>query len=309
MKIIFMGTPLFAVPSLHKLIENKEEILAVVTKKDMAAGRGYKLKSSPIKEVANKANLLLLQPEKIKNKEFIKKIKNINPELIIVVAFSILPKEILSIPKFGVVNVHPSLLPKYRGPAPINWAIINGEKETGVTTIFLNEKIDAGEIILQQKVKIEHNDTYSTLYKKLSEYGANLLFETIKLIKENKVKTFLQNEIDVSFAPAIIKSQCFIDWSKSANEIYNFVRGLNPHTFTFWNKKKLKILEVEIYSKEFSNKKIGEVISIEKNKGIIINTGTGQILIKELQLENHKKMVAKEFLNGYKIKIGEILGK
>ncbi len=297
MNIIFMGTPKFAVPSLDILIRNNYNISAVVTQPDKPAGRGLQLQSSEIKKFANSKNLRILQPEDLKNKDFAEKIKELNPDLIIVVAYRILPPEIFNIPKFGAINLHASLLPKYRGAAPINWAIINGETETGVTTFFIKEKVDTGNIILQKKIKIEFDDNAGTLHDKLSIIGAEALLETVKLIEDGSVRTFPQDDNLVSKAPKIQKSDCKINWGKKSIDIYNFIRGLSPTpcSFTHFGNKILKIYTSKITDRKSIN--APGSVTVE-NKNIFVDTSDYQLQILELQLEGKKKLNAENFING-----------
>lgn len=304
MKIIFMGTSEFGIPSLKTLMENKFDILSVVTVPDKKQGRGQKIIFSPIKKFAVENSLPILQVENLKDENFIHQINSLNPDLIIVVAFKILPKEIFSIPKFGSINLHASLLPKYRGAAPINWAIINGENETGVTTFFLKEKVDTGNIILQNKIPIENEDNFGTLYQKLSVVGANTLLKTIDLIAQNKIQLFIQNENLVSSAPKIFKNNCKINWNKSAFEIHNFIRGLSPmpSANSFHKKNMLKILQSKIVETKTSFS-FGTVVE-NKNK-LIVAANDFAVEILEIQKEGKSKMEIKNFLRGYKIEIGE----
>lgn len=243
MKILFMGTPDFARESLDKLYCAGYDICGVVTTPDRPAGRGMKLISSPVKEYANQKNLKLFQPEKIANNvEFKDEIKKLEPDLVCVVSYGIiLPKSFLNIPQLGCINVHPSLLPKYRGPAPIQWAILNGDKETGISIMYLNEKMDAGDIIVQEKVEIDDEETTGELWNRLSTIGANLLLESVRKIEKNEVERKPQPD-EFTLAPMLNKEMAKIDWNiKSSFDIKNLVRGLNPimGTFTFLNGKKL----------------------------------------------------------------------
>lgn len=292
-----MGTPQFAVPSLDILIKNGHEILSVVTVPDKPKGRGQKLGISEVKQYALDNNLSVLQPVKLKDEAFINEIKNLNPDLIIVVAFRILPPAIFNIPKFGSFNLHGSLLPKYRGAAPINWAIINGDKETGVTTFFLKEKVDTGNIILQEKIEIGENDTLGEVYEKLSAIGAGLVLETVREIEKGEIKIQEQKDEHSSPAPKIFKEDCRINWSKSSDVIHNFVRGLSPHptAFTMLDGKVLKIYltnKTEIKSLSDSG------VLLKEGKKLFVNTNDNLLEILELQLEGKKRMKAIDFLNG-----------
>jgi len=265
MKIVFMGTPEFSIPSLEVLLKNGYEICAVVTAPDEPKGRGYKLSPPPVKVFALQNNLKVLQPQNLKDPNFINELKKLSPDLIVVVAFRILPKEVFSIPPLGTINVHASLLPKYRGAAPINWAIINGEKETGVTTFFIDEKVDAGNIILQKKIEIGQDETAGELHDKLAKLGAEALLETVKIIQTGKVQTIKQDETLATPAPKIKKEMCQVNWYEmKAEQVHNFVRGLspNPGAFTFLNGKILKIYRTKLVEKisEATTLKPGQII-------------------------------------------------
>lgn len=303
LRIIFMGTPNFAVTTLQTLIENNFNIVAVITAPDKAAGRGRKIQTSAVKEYALKNNLEILQPTNLKDKNFLNHLKSLNANLQIVVAFRMLPKEVWQMPKLGTFNLHASLLPNYRGAAPIHWAIINGETQTGVTTFFIDEKIDTGNIILQEKTSIKENTTVGELHDKLMHIGSNLVITTTKLIAKGNIDTKPQNQNEnLREAPKIYTETCKINWGKPINKIYNLIRGLNPYP-TAWttlynnNKQlKLKIFDIE---KEITNHKlkIGE-IKVSKNE-IRIAVAQGFIKILSLQIEGKKKMKTKDLLNGY----------
>ncbi len=307
MKIVFMGTPDFAVPSLEILLKNDYEILAVVTAPDEPKGRGYKITPPPVKVFALKNNLKVLQPENLRDEKFIAELKNLSPELIVVVAFRILPKEVFTIPPFGTINLHASLLPKYRGAAPINWAIINGETETGVTTFFINEKVDTGNIILQRKVKIDPDETAGELHDKLAIIGAEVLLETVRLIESGNVNPIPQDNSLATPAPKIKKEMCQINWfEKDAQQVHNFVRGLSPQpgAFTFLNKKIVKIYRTKLAPSEvqFQDVKPGQII-IDESKGEMyaICADLKPIQIIELQMEGRKRLNAFEFLKGFRL--------
>ncbi len=306
MNLIFMGTSEFAVPSLKSLIE-KENVLAVVTKPDAPKGRGRIITPSPIKSYFSD-KCKILQPEDIKDPNFIESIKMLSPELIVVVAYGkILPRELLELPKYGAINLHASLLPKYRGPAPINWALINGEEKTGVTTIFMEEKVDSGDIILRREVRIEDRDNAETLGKRLALIGAELLIESINLIKSGEVRRIPQNHELATYAPALKKSDGLIDWSLPNRRIFNMIRGMNPwpSAFTYLNGSILKIYEARTSEGEGLP---GEIIGIT-DEGIEVATGKGSLILTEIQLENRKRMKAKDFLRGHPLSPGIRLGK
>lgn len=309
LKIVFMGTPDFARDSLNALVENGHNILSVITTPDKQKGRGMKVIPSPVKEYAMQKKLDIKQPEKIRNNdEFINEIKKLNPDLICVVAYGkIIPEEILSIPRFGCINVHPSLLPKYRGAAPIQWAIINGDKETGVTTMYMDKGMDTGDMILKKKVNIEDNETSGELWDRLSKIGADLLIETIKKI-ENGTVTREKQSNDFSMAPMLSKEMAKIDWKKkSAIEIKNLVRGLNPimGAYTFKSDKIIKFWKVDVIKDNISEDvESGTVIKSNEKEGLFIKTNNGILSVLEIQGENSKRMNIKDFLRGNKIEVG-----
>lgn len=320
MKILFMGTPDFAVESLDKLYELGFEICGVVTTPDRPAGRGMKLVMSPVKEYAIQKGLKLFQPEKItKNEEFKDEIRKLNPDLVCVVSYGvILPKSFLSIPELGCINVHPSMLPKYRGPAPIQWAILNGDKTTGVTIMYLNEKMDAGDIITQKEVEIEENETTGELWNRLSKIGADLLGNVVQNIDNGKIERTSQPE-EYTLAPMLNKEMSKINWNeKSAIEIHNLIRGLNPimGTYSYLNGKKIKIWKsifmAEEDMKDFDIKedinclKNGTVVVSDSKKGLFIKAQNGIIKVLEIQGENAKRMPISDFLRGTQINAGEI---
>ncbi|MEK7841236.1 MAG: methionyl-tRNA formyltransferase, partial [Deltaproteobacteria bacterium] len=296
-----MGTPEFAVPSLRALIEVGENVVAVVTQPDKPKGRGKKLTTPPVREAALKHNIPVFQPEKIKDEPFITAIRNFSPDVIAVVAYGkILPKAILDIPPKGCINVHASILPKYRGAAPINWAIINGEKETGITTMLLDEGMDTGDMLLTEKVEIRDDDTASSLHDRLKYIGADLLIKTIKGIKSETIRPIPQDDSQATYAPMLKKEDGRIDWTMKAEEIKNLIRGLNPWpgAYTRWDGKQIKIFKAEVEAGV--KEEPGTVINIS-TEGIFVATGKGILLIKELQPENKNRMTASEFIKGYRI--------
>lgn len=308
MRIVFMGTPDFAEESLKKIYEAKHEILAVVTNPDRPKGRGMKMISTPVKQYAIEKNLKVIQPEKIRNNvEFIEEIKKLNPDVICVVAYGkILPKEILEIPTFGCINVHASLLPKYRGAAPIQWAILNGDKTTGVTTMYMDEGMDTGDIILKKEVSINNNQTTGELWDELKKIGGDLLVDTLEKIKNGTAPRIKQDK-DFSMAPMLSKSMAQINWNtKTAEEIKNLVRGLNPimGAYTFLKGKKIKFWKVQIIDKNeiqvenMNFLKNGTVIISDSKDGIYIKCKDGIIKILEIQGENAKRMTIQEYLRG-----------
>ncbi len=303
LKIIFMGTSDFAVKSLDNLLLNNFDVKAVVTAPDKKSGRGNKINYSDIKKYSLNKNLKLLQPENLKQTNFIKEIKSFNADIFIVVAFRMLPKIVWEIPKKGTINLHASLLPQLRGAAPIHWAIINGFKKTGVTTFFINGKIDFGDIIEQKEVEIGDFENTGSLYEKLKIAGSLLILSTLKLISKNNLKTIKQNNsLNVVKAPKLNKENTKIDWSKSGFKIFNFIRGLSPFPSAWTkdekNNKIIKLFNV-IYHKETKTKHLNGVISI-KNNMLKILLKDGYLEVLEIQLEGKKRMSGKEFINGYK---------
>ena len=312
MRIVFMGTPDFAVESLKILVENKYEIVGVITMPDKPAGRGHKVQFSPVKEYAIDHNLKLLQPEKLKDEAFLEELRSLNADLQIVVAFRMLPEVVWNMPKFGTFNLHASLLPQYRGAAPINWAIINGEKETGATTFFLTHEIDTGKIILQEKIQISETDNAGTVHDRLMEMGANLVKQTVDLLIAGKTDAidqsqFLHPEIALKTAPKIFKETCAINFSQSVEEVYNFVRGMSPYP-TAWaeiqfpgqiEKTILKVFETE---KEYCshNETLGNLVTDGK-KFAKIAVFDGFIHLKSVQVAGKKRMDIGELLRGMRI--------
>jgi len=299
MKIVFMGTPDFSIPSLKILLESKHKILAVVTQPDKERGRGQKVSFTPVKQFAVENNIPVYQPEKLKgNSEFVDQMKSLEPDLFVVVAFRILPKEIFEIPKFGSFNLHGSYLPKYRGAAPIQWALINGETETGLTTFKLAEKVDTGNIYLQEKVKIYPEDNFETLHDRMSELGAKMVLETVNLIESGIYELKKQDDSLASPAPKITKEICLIDWTKSATEIHNLVRGLSPHpaAYFIYGEKVIKVYKTQIMERNDL-----KPLQIEQTKKeLIIGCGKNTLRILELQQEGRKRMTDEEFLRGFK---------
>lgn len=308
LNVLFMGTPDFAEESLKALYDAKYNIIGVVTNPDKPKGRGMKLIGSPVKEFALQKEIPVYQPQKVRNnQEFIDEIKSLNPDVICVVAYGkILPKEILEIPKLGCINVHGSLLPKYRGAAPIQWAVLNGDKVTGITTMYMDVGMDTGDMILKQEVKIEEDETTGELWNKLSKIGGNLLVKTLKQIENGTAPREKQGE-EFSIAPMLSKHMAKIDWeNKSAQEIKNLVRGLNPimGAYTFLNNKKIKFWKVDVYTKKeifvegLENQKNGTVIFSNQKDGLFIKTKDGILKVIEIQGENSKRMNIGDFLRG-----------
>ena len=305
-KIIFFGTPDFALKSLE-LINSHCDILCVVTSQDKKSGRGLRIHQSEVKKFSIINNILIKQPEDLKNIDFINQIKSMNADLFIVVAFRKIPKEVYSIPKLGTINLHASLLPDYRGAAPINWALINNEKVTGVTTFFINEKIDHGDIISKKEVLIDYDDDYKSLYRKLSIIGSNLLLETIMMVFKGKFEIISQSKVDnKKKAPKLNSENTRINWENDTERILGMIRGLSPSPGSWTilkngdNEVRMKIIKANIYRNNLLDKKNLGKLSIVGNN-IYINTKGGQINCTIVQIENKKEMSAKDLLNGYQI--------
>ncbi len=308
MNIVFMGTPDFARDSLKALVEAGHSVKLVVTNPDKPKGRGMKMIPSEVKVYALENGLEVVQPLKVKkNQEFIEKLKSISPDVICVVAYGkIIPKEILDIPKYGCINVHGSLLPKYRGAAPIQWAVLNGDKQTGVTTMFMDEGMDTGDMILKEVVDIGDNETTGELWDRLSAVGAKLLVSTLQQLENGTFKREKQSD-DYSIAPMLKKEMAKIDWERnSSKEIKNLVRGLNPFmgAYSFLNEKKIKIWKVELINEKYDAVP-GQVVVSDNKKGLIISTIDGAISVLEIQGENSKRMSIFDYLRGNSIALGE----
>lgn len=305
-KIIFFGTPDFALKSLE-LINSHCDILCVVTSQDKKSGRGLRIHQSEVKKFSTINNILIKQPEDLKNIDFINQIKSMNADLFIVVAFRKIPKEVYSIPKLGTINLHASLLPDYRGAAPINWALINNEKVTGVTTFFINEKIDHGDIISKKEVLIDYDDDYKSLYRKLSIIGSNLLLETIMMVFKGKFQIISQSKVDnKKKAPKLNSENTRINWENDTERILGMIRGLSPSPGSWTilkngdNEVRMKIIKANFYRNNLLDKKNLGKLSIVGNN-IYVNTKGGQINCTIVQIENKKEMSAKDLLNGYQI--------
>ena len=313
MKILFMGTPEFAKISLEYLVKNNFDVVGAVTQTDKPAGRKMILTQSAVKEYALHENILVYQPRTLKSDEFYELLKNIAPDIIVVVAYGkILPKNVLEFPKYGCVNVHASLLPKYRGAAPINAAIINGEKITGVTTIYMDEGIDTGDMILKESTEIGEDEIFTEIHDRLAHIGGKILVETLNNIKNGVIKREKQPETEISYVGKIDAEICEIDWNMPAEKIHDKIRGLafSEAAYTWLNGKKLKIFRAAYLNCSNclgSSAKNGEVIDI-KDKIKVCAGGDSVVLISELQLEGGKRLSAKDFMNGRKIDKGMVLG-
>ena len=309
MKIVFMGTPDFSVGSLEALIKAGHEITAVVTQPDKQKGRSLEMSFSPVKECALKYGIPVFQPERIKRPEAVETLKTFEADIFVVVAFGqILSKEILDMPKYGCINVHASLLPKYRGAAPIQWAILNGDPVTGVTIMQMNEGMDTGDILTVREVPIQPEDTGESLFDKLSVVGAELLVDTLPLIEAGKLQPVKQDEESASHVRMLTKEMGKIDWTKDADALERLVRGMNswPSAFCRFRQKNLKVWKAQVVSGN-KNAKPGEVIEVYKD-AIVVQTGKEALKLLEVQMESKKRMAVKDFLLGYQVATGECLG-
>lgn len=303
MRIVFMGTPEFALPSLQSLLDHHYDVVAVVTVPDKPKGRGQHVAQSPVKKVAVDLHLPVFQPAQLNDPHFIAQLQNLQPDLFIVVAFRILPKEVFTIPRRGSFNLHASLLPKYRGAAPINWAILNGEVETGVTTFFLKEKVDTGSILLQERIPIGTEETAGELHDRLSQVGAEVVCRTVEMIEQGSVHPRAQDEKGASPAPKIFREHCRIPWHLPSDQLKNMVRGLSPYPCA-WTMHAGKVFR--IYRTQLVEDAIhplpdllpGTIIDVKKDL-LTVRTGTGILSIQEIQQEGRKRLCIEEFLRGY----------
>jgi methionyl-tRNA formyltransferase len=304
-----MGTPDFAVPGLEALLDNGYDVIDVITQPDRARQRGRKVVASPVKQKAIQRGLTVTQPENIKNPDVVSFLNECYPDAIVVIAYGqILPPDILKIPPLGCINVHASLLPKYRGAAPIQWALINGEQETGVTTMLMDEGMDTGDILLQERIPIQNNDNTDSLYDKLSKSGAKLLVDTLEGLKKNKIQPRPQDNALATYSPMLKKEDGLINWSLKANDIWNMIRGMNPWpgAYTMWNGNFVKILEAEIVQNN-QGQIPGEITEKLKNIGFVVKCGTDALLVKALQVPGSKVLRAQEFMSGHPIGVGDRL--
>ena len=307
LRIVYMGTPEFAVASLDALVSGGYNVVGVVTMPDKPAGRGYKVQFSAVKEYALAHNLTLLQPEKLKDEQFLEDLKALKADLQIVVAFRMLPEVVWNMPPMGTFNLHGSLLPQYRGAAPINWAIINGEKETGITTFFLQHEIDTGDLILQKKIAIHRTDNAETIHDQLMVLGAQTVVETVDCILDGTAPKMPQPEAaELKMAPKIFKETCKINWDSDCESIYNFVRGLSPYP-TAWselmndNREPIPMKIYEVTTEQTSHTHTHGTIITDGKKELKVACKDGFVIIKSLQLSGKKRMNSDEFLRGYKI--------
>jgi len=310
LRVVFMGTPDFAVPCLDMLVAKQYNVVAVVTQPDRPKGRGQKLAQSPVKQAALQYGLTVLQPNKVKEIDFQTELALLKPDLIIVVAFGqLLPKNMLDIPPLGCINVHASLLPCYRGAAPIHWAVINGEQVTGVTTMYMDVGMDTGDMILKDEVQITEHETTGMIHDKLKTSGANVLSATIELIVANKVTRTAQNHEKATYASMLSREVEAINWERSATDIHNLVRGLNPWpgAYCSYQNKNVKIWQTRVRECETPTTMPGRIIKIIED-GFVVETGQGTLEMLEIQPANKRRMSAKDFVCGYGVGIGDILG-
>lgn len=302
-----MGTPEFAVPTLEALIE-KHEVMAVVTQPDKPKGRGKKMVFPIVKEKALEHGLTVYQPPKVKDKEFVEILKSYEPDVIVVVAFGqILSEEILNIPKYGCINVHGSILPKYRGAAPIQWSIINGEEYGGVTTMYMAKGLDSGDMILKAEERIRDDDTYGTLYDRLSVIGAELLIKTLEQIENGTVERIPQNDDEATLAPMITREMEHIDWDNNSRDIINLIKGLDPQpaAYTVYNDEKLKIWSAATENGSYDGT-AGEIVDVRK-KDFVVKTKDGAVAVKEVQAQGGKRMTADAYMRGHAVEKGIML--
>ena len=307
MKILFMGTPDFAVPCFD-VLNSEYEIVGAFTKVDKPNMRGKKIKFTPVKEYALEHNIPVYQPNSLKTEETFQLIKELAPDLIVVVAYGkILPKEIIELPKYGVINVHSSLLPKYRGAAPINAAIIHGEKETGVSIMYIAEELDAGDVILTVSTEISDEDNFMTLHDRLRDLGAEALLKAVKLIEKDEAPRTVQEHSKATFVKPFKKEDCKINWNTTEREIFNFVRGMNPFpsAYTLLDEKIFKIYGVKENFKTYEEGETGEVVDIKKGEGPVVKTKNGSVILTAVKPENKKLLSGADIINGNMLKKGD----
>lgn len=308
MRVIFMGTPDFAVPSLEALL-TKHEVVLVVTQPDKPKGRGKKMVPTPVKACALEHGIPVLQPEKVKEPEFVEQLRSYEPDLIAVTAFGqILSEPILEMPKYGCINVHGSLLPKYRGAAPMQWSIIDGEKVTGITTMYMAKGLDSGDMLLKAEVEITDEDTFATIHDKMAVTGANLLLDTLDQLEAGTLERIPQDHDAATYAPMITKETGHIDWSKNRQDIINLIRGLNPvpAAYTIYEEEVLKIFGAVISDVQADDAANGEIVAVVK-KGFVVKCGDGCLLITEVQARGGKRMMTDAYLRGHAVKEGILL--
>ena len=307
MKIIFMGNSKIACPILNTVEKSKHKILSVVSNSPKALGRGMTYQYTPVGKLANKLDLKLISVDSLKNKQFISTIEKLQADIFVVVAFRILPSILLSLTNKGAMNLHASLLPKYRGAAPIQHAILNGDSETGISTFIIDKNLDTGPILLQKKISISNQDNFDTLSKKISDEGPVLILESLDLLEKNNYKLFSQLDKEASYAPKILKNELLIDWAQTANQINNRVRALSySGVFTFINGKRIKLYKTRVHENNISSKP-GRISIIDKKK-VFISCAKDDLELIEVQMENKSRMLTSEWIKGAQIKTGDYLG-
>lgn len=310
MRIVFMGTPDFSVPALKALVEAGHDIAAVVTQPDRPKGRGKDVQMTPVKLQALEYDIPVYQPEKVKNPDFVEILKELQPDAIVVIAFGqILSKAILDIPPYGCVNIHASLLPKYRGAAPIQWAVIDGEKETGVTTMMMDVGLDTGDMLEKTVIPLDTKETGGSLFEKLSQAGGELILSTLEKLEKGTVVRTPQRDEDSTYAKMLTKSLGQVDWSMEAGAIERLIRGLNPwpSAYTSLHGKTLKLWDADVLEETAADARPGQVVCCDPHR-LVVAAGNGLLSIRQLQLEGKKRMDVETFLRGYAVKEGEILG-
>lgn len=310
MNILFMGTPEFAIPSLKSLLEHDYNVVGVVTQPDKPKGRGRKYIAPPVKISALKAGIPVYQPGRVRDESFLEIFRKISPDMVVLVAFGqILPKEIIDFPRFGCINVHPSLLPKYRGAAPINWSIINGEEKTGITIMRMDEGVDSGDILLQKETGIGIVDTFDDLHEKLSSIGAELLIRAVEGVIDGTLKGTPQDGSLATFAPRLARDAGYINWDNEAEKIVNFIRGLSSHpgAYSFLGDKKLKIFYAVAGKEKSSGEKAPGEIGRVMEAGLQVTAKGGHVYLKDVQLEGRKRMLIEDFLRGHRLDPGDTL--
>jgi len=309
MKIVFMGTPEFAVPSLQTLLNSNHRLIGVVTAPDKPAGRGLKMTASPVKRISVEHGIHPLQPEKLDDPDFLGRLRTMDADCFVVVAFQILPKAVFSIPPKGTFNCHASLLPKYRGAAPINWALIHGERETGVTTFFIEKSVDTGEILVQRPIPLDEEITAGELHDRLAHLGAQVVLETVDGIEQGTLMPKRQNGF-VTKAPKLTKELSKIEWHKPSKSLHNLIRGLSPvpGCRTQYKQKMIKLLKSRVVNNIGAEAKPGTIVAIEESGEPIVKTGKGVLAVCEVKPEGKRSMTAAEFCRGYHIKVGDVFG-
>lgn len=310
MKIIFMGTPEFSVPTLKTLIDSEHEIVACYTQPDKPKGRGKKLQMTPVKEVCIEAGIPVYQPTRIRREEFVKEFQAIEADIAVVIAYGqILPASILEAPKHGCINIHASLLPKYRGAAPYQWAVIRGETTTGITTMQMDVGMDTGDMLLKTVINIEQDETAGSLHDKLMMSGGNLILETLRQVEEGSLNPVKQDDDEATYAPMLEKNSGKISWHKPASEIENLIRGLNPwpSAYTFMDDKLLKIWKATVLEDRTEDLTPGTICEVLDKEGFIVRCEEGSLLVTEVQLQGKKRMDAASFMRGYTVNVGSIL--